>query len=90
MIKHFGDDLTPWSADNKTVSYPDPDAEAKWLGRYGVLRNNWYNIEVTSIKSIGSADVPDAYGVPDDPVESWISVKINVLSWAKRSQTADL
>lgn len=90
MIKHFGDDLTPWSADSKTVSYPDPDAEAKWLGRYGVLRNNWYNIEVTSIKSIGSADVPDAYGVPDDPVESWISVKINVLSWAKRTQNVDL
>lgn len=90
MIKHFGDDLTPWSADNKTESYPDPDAEAKWLGRYGVLRNNWYNIEVTSIKSIGSADVPDPYGVPDDPVESWISVKINVLSWAKRSQSVDL
>lgn len=90
MIKHFGDDLTPWSADNKTESYPDPDAEAKWLGRYGVLRNNWYNIEVTSIKSIGSADVPDPYGVPDDPVESWISVKINVLSWAKRSQSVGL
>ena len=90
MIKHFGDDLTPWSADGKTSSYPDPDAAAKWLGRYGVLRNNWYDISVTSIKSIGSADVPDVYGVSDDPVESWISVKINVLSWAKRTQEVGL
>lgn len=91
MIKHFGDDLTPWDAANKADgSYSGTDAEAKWLGRYGVLRNNWYNIEVTSIKSIGSADVPDPYGVPDDPVESWISVKINVLSWAMRSQSVDL
>jgi len=90
MIKHFGDDLTPWSADNKTESYPGPDAEANWLGRYGVLRNNWYEINVTGIKSIGSADVPDVDGTPDDPLESWISVEINVLSWAKRTQNVDL
>lgn len=90
MIKHFGDDLTPWSAENKTSSYPTPDAEAKWLGRYGVLRNNWYDISVTSIKSIGYAEVPDVYPTFDDPVESWISVKINVLSWAKRTQNVDL
>lgn len=90
MIKHFGDDLTTWNAANKTTSYPDPDKEAKWLGRYGVLRNNWYNIDVTAIKSIGYAEVPTVEPNFDDPVESWISVKINVLSWAKRTQNVDL
>lgn len=90
MIKHFGDDLTPWSAEGKTESYPGNAAEANWLGRYGVLRNNWYDISVTSIKSIGYAEVPDVNPTFDDPVESWISVKINVLSWAKRTQNVDL
>lgn len=90
MIKHFGDDLTKWNAANKTESYPNPDKEAKWLGRYGVLRNNWYNIDVTAIKSIGYAEVPTVQPNFDDPVESWISVKINVLSWAKRTQNVEL
>lgn len=90
MIKHFGDDLTTWNAANKTESYPGTDKEAKWLGRYGVLRNNWYNIDVTSIKSIGYAEVPTVQPNFDDPVESWISVKINVLSWAKRTQNVEL
>lgn len=92
MIRHFDDKQTPWTAEGKTESYPDTDgkAEANWLGRYGVLRNNWYEINVTGIKSIGSADVPDVDGTPDDPLESWISVEINVLSWAKRTQNVDL
>lgn len=90
MIRHFDEDQTPWTAEGKTESYPGPNAEANWLGRYGVLRNNWYEINVTGIKSIGSADVPDVDGTPDDPLESWISVEINVLSWAKRSQSVEL
>lgn len=90
MIKHF-DELTqtPWSGDGLTESYPAPNAESNWLGRYGVLRNNWYEINVNAIKSIGSAEVEPEYGY-DDPVESWISVEINVLSWAKRTQNVDL
>ena len=92
MIRHFDEDQTPWTAEGKTESYPNTDnkAEANWLGRYGVLRNNWYEINVTGIKSIGSADVPDVDGTPDDPLESWISVEINVLSWAKRTQNVEL
>lgn len=84
MIKHFGDDLTPW------VSGEYGSNNAKFLGRYGVLRNNWYSINVTGIKSIGDPEVPEIYGTPDDPSESWISVSINILSWAKRSQSVDL
>lgn len=85
MIKHFGDDLTPWS--NGEV-YGSNNAD--FLGRYGVLRNNWYSINVTGIKSIGDPEVPKVYGTPDDPSESWISVTINILSWAKRSQSVEL
>lgn len=84
LIRHFDDSQTPW--DNAEYNNNEND----YLGRYGVLRNNWYNIDVTAIKTIGSADVPEVYGTPDDPMESWISVEINVLSWAKRSQSVDL
>lgn len=89
MVKHFGDDSTPWTAGGAT-SYPEPNADQNWLGRWGVLRNNWYEISVNSITEIGYPEVPEVYGTPDDPVESWISVEINVLSWAKRTQSAEL
>ncbi len=84
MIRHFDDNQTPWN----NVEYGGN--ENNFLGRYGVLRNNWYEINVTGIKDIGYADVPDVYGTPDDPMESYISVEINVLSWAKRSQNVEL
>lgn len=92
-IKHFGDDLTPWANGKLGVGtkvYPAPDAEANWLGRYGVLRNNWYDIAVEGVKGLGSAEVPDVTTTTDDELESYIAVRINVLSWAKRTQNATL
>lgn len=95
LIKHFGDELTPWNPSTKTtgVSYPAPN-EANWLGRYGVLRNNWYDLDITGVSRLGAA-TPDELDVkndptPDDNLKSYISVKINVLSWAKRTQSAIL
>ena len=93
-IKHFGDDLTPWGNGILGVSaaqiYPGTNAEANWLGRYGVLRNNWYDISVTGVKGLGSATVPEVTTTTDDELKSYIAVKINVLSWAKRTQGAIL
>ena len=95
-IKHFGDDLTPWTNGELGVKpgsvYPDgtKTAENNWLGRYGVLRNNWYDITVQDVKGLGSATVPALTGTTDDELESYIAVRINVLSWAKRTQGAVL
>ena len=95
-IKHFGDDLTPWKSSEKplptvnTGAYPTDNQAANYLGRYGVLRNNWYNIDVTGIKKLGSPVVPEVTGDTDDELAAYISVKINVLSWAKRTQGAIL
>lgn len=95
-IKHFGDDLTPWKNGELGVKpgsvYPDgtKTAENNWLGRYGVLRNNWYDITVQDVKGLGSATVPELTGTTDDELESYIAVRINVLSWAKRTQGAIL
>ncbi|MCD8290750.1 MAG: Mfa1 family fimbria major subunit [Prevotella sp.] len=92
-IKHFGDDLTPWDEDyasDQEESYPGSYNETWWLGRYGVLRNNWYDLQVSEVKSIGYAVIPEADNTPDDPLNQYISVDINVLSWAKRTQSVDL
>ena len=91
LIKHFGDELTPWNPSTKTtVSYPDPNSEQNWLGRYGVLRNNWYKLDVTGVAAIG-ASTPGELNVnnddtPDDNLKRYISCKINALSWAVRTQ----
>lgn len=96
LIKHFGDELTPWNPSTKTsgISYPTPNEANNWLGRYGVLRNNWYDLDITGVSRLGAA-TPDELDVkndptPDDNLKSYISVKINVLSWAKRTQKAIL
>lgn len=90
-IKHFGNDLTPWNAALHTQNdHYDNNNENKFLGRYGVLRNNWYDLGIKSISGIGSPVIPKAPDTPDDELESFISVRINVLSWAKRTQREDL
>lgn len=91
LIKHFGDELTPWNPSTKTTeSYPGTNNEQNWLGRYGVLRNNWYKLEVTGVAAIG-ASTPGELNVnndntPDDNLKRYISCKINALSWAVRKQ----
>ena len=93
-IKHFGDDLTPWKSGELGVKvgdvYPTTNQAENWLGRYGVLRNNWYDIEVTGVKGLGSATVPELTNTTDDELDSYIAVQINVLSWAKRTQSTVL
>lgn len=89
-IKHFGDDLTPWSEGDKTYGDNDETQNNKYLGRYGVLRNNWYELTVNSVSGPGTPDVPTIKpDVPDDE-SRYISVSVKILSWAKRSQSVDL
>lgn len=94
-IKHFGNDLTPWhSTDTGVTSSSSYNSDNnKYLGRYGVLRNNWYDIAVSGIKYVGSPVVPELkFGDKNTPdkVENYIAVRINVLSWAKRTQVEEL
>lgn len=105
LIKHFGDQLTPWNIEGAgkewTVQpsvggvdkiYPDGDGNrnANYLGRYGVVRNNWYDLKINSVKRPGKPAIDNATDTPDDELESYISVSINILSWAKRQQSVDL
>lgn len=92
LIRHFGDSETPWTMPGNGIfeSYPGSDAANKWLGRYGVLRNTWYTVNVTGLKNIGFCEVPDAGTRYDDPLNQYIAVEIHILPWATRSQDVEL
>ena len=87
LIRHFDE-----------TDYPDVDWDPseptytqKHLGRYGVLRNNWYEINVNSFSGPGKPEIEEPNpDTPADETEGYIKCSINVLSWAKRSQSVDL
>lgn len=109
-FKHFaGDgaaDLAPWntkatwedpapSAGDTSDSYPGASAAQNYLGRYGMVRNNWYDVTVTAFNNFGYPTDPsgqvtnedfDDPDTPDDNIQEYISARIHVLSWAKRTQ----
>lgn len=85
-IKHFGDALTNWKSGQ---SYGEKNLE--YLGRYGVLRNNWYVLTVQSVSGPGYPSVPDVKpNTPDDEDDNYINVSVKILDWAKRSQDVNL
>ena len=84
-IKHFNE-LTPWTLGEAYGSKND-----KYLGRYGVLRNNWYSLSVNKVSNLGYPEVPEVKpNVPDDENDKYINVEVKILDWAKRSQSVDL
>lgn len=84
-VKHFGD-KTPWSSGSAYDGHND-----LYLGRYGMLRNNWYELTVGNVYGPGYPGVPPVDPtLPDDENEKYLSVSVKILSWAKRSQKVDL
>lgn len=90
-IRHFNDVLTPWSSGKETYGDNNATNNASYLGRYGVLRNNWYDLEVTKFSAPGYPDVPVVNPTdPDDEDTKFINVEVKILDWAKRSQQVEL
>lgn len=85
-VKHFGDALTEWkSGENYGTE------NGKYLGRYGMLRNNWYELKIGNVYGPGYPGVPPVDPTqPDDENEKYLSVSVKILDWAKRSYTTDL
>lgn len=81
-IRHFTDAETSWS-DGESYGI-------EHLGRYGVVRNNWYEVSVTSISGPGEPSIDNPGNEDNDDAEGYIRAEINVLSWAKRTQNVDL
>lgn len=67
---------------------------AAWLGRWGIVRNNWYVLDIKQVEGFGSP-VPEDYSgtgignTPDDNPERsyFIAAEIHILPWAKRYQS---
>ena len=104
-IKHFGDDLTPWNVVGAASEYltapkesgiddiypNDARRDANYLGRYGMVRNNWYELVIGDLVKIGYSEPPTIPSHPDDDLEDqYIKARINILSWAKRTQNWNL
>ena len=80
------------SLEEPSVNYGTNRANA-WLGRWGIVRNNWYKLTIDEIKGLGSP-VPEDYsgeagGTPDDNPEPkyYISAHVHILPWAVRNQS---
>lgn len=84
-VKHFGDALH-WASGEVYGA-----ENGKYLGRYGMLRNNWYVLEVGNVYGPGYPGVPPVDPtLPDDENEKYLSVSVKILSWAKWSHSYDL
>lgn len=105
LIKHFGDSETPWNRENHTENningvyqsikgtpLSENLRDNNYLGRYGIVRNNWYQIKITGIRQIGSPVIVDPSGNdnPDDNVDNYLSVRIHITPWAVRKQEVEL
>lgn len=92
-IKHFNE-LTPWASGDptyKNTTLSEAQSNEKYLGRYGVLRNNWYDLTVSKVSAPGYPDVPVVKpDTADDEDTKYINVEVKILDWAKRSQSVDL
>ncbi len=99
-VKHFGDFETPWGANDnapmvdgtKYYKYTGSgEHDAKYyLGRYGVVRNNWYEVKLNTISGPGTPMIPEPTGEIDDEHSYYISANVHILSWRLRSQDVDL
>ena len=101
-IKHFGDEETPWDATGSyvtgggttTAEIYGTDASVaanNFLGRYGVVRDNWYKLSIDKIGNIGTAEPVDPSkttpDTPDDEIENFISVHVHIVPWVLREQS---
>ena len=97
LIKHFGDIETPLRTAAEILGssyddvYPTANRAENYLGRYSIVRNNWYHITLDGIKHIGKPSVPEIPAdTPDDEIDAYLKVRINVLSWGIRNQHVTL
>jgi len=100
-IRHFTDTETPWSSipsmtDNTTAqaysttaatAVGGSSADAAFLGRYGVVRNNWYDINITSVTHVGSPIIPPLTQDADDTVEQLLNTTLSISGWTQNNQT---
>lgn len=86
-IKHFGDELTPWDGtDYKTAT---DENRYNFLGRYGVVRNNWYQMTLNTVSGPGTPTIPDTPDEIDDDQYYYLQTTVKIMDWAVRKQSLD-
>jgi hypothetical protein len=80
-IRHFDDKETPWQSGDPTYGGDN----AKYLGRYGVVRNNWYDLSIHDFAYPGSPDIPTPNPEDPDDDNSVIQLNVKVNPWAKET-----
>ena len=63
----------------------------RFLGRYGVVRDNWYRLTVDAVNHIGTAEPVDVSAegnknIPDDEIKNYIAVHVHIMPWVIRNQ----
>lgn len=92
LIRHFDDTqfTKPWASDasmtnNSTTQVYGGDTENN-LGRYGMVRNNWYNISIRSITHVGSPIIPALTEDADDKVSQFLNATLSINGWTSHKQ----
>ena len=92
LIRHFDDTqfTKPWASDasmtnNSTAQVYGGDTENN-LGRYGMVRNNWYNISIRSVTHVGSPIIPALTEDADDKVPQFLNATLSINGWTSHGQ----
>lgn len=103
-IQHFGSFYTPWGTEpggdattfdqfvNYTGESHSDALDKAFLGRYGIVRNNWYELELGKVSSPGEPEIPE---IPtdvksDDELNYYIQANVKIMDWAVRKQSVNL
>ena len=99
-VQHFGKTYTPWGGEDLapgTDTYydyvskdSDGDEDMHYLGRYGIVRNNWYQLELGKVSAPGSPTVPELSNKADDEQKYYLQATVKIMDWAVRKQSVDL
>ena len=81
-IRHFDNKETPWQSGKERYGTGD-EANKKYLGRYGVVRNNWYDLTIQDFAYPGSPVIPKPKPEDPDDDHSVILLNVKVNPWAK-------
>ena len=85
LIRHFGDELTPWASapamtGNSAAQAYGGNAQ-NYLGRYGLVRNNWYTVTLDGVSHVGSPIIPPLTTDADDQVEQLLNATLRISGW---------
>ncbi|MDY5768420.1 MAG: Mfa1 family fimbria major subunit [Alloprevotella sp.] len=101
-VQHFGSKYTPWGEETGApgtgsdrfydyiTSSSDASENMHYLGRYGIVRNNWYQLELGKVSAPGSPTVPELSNKADDEQKYYLQATVKIMDWAVRKQSVDL